>query len=64
MVLAHSIPIPVNICRANNGNPAAAIDRRNVLAAMAEAALNHILVRRDRLGTAEFTYNMRYESIR
>lgn len=37
---AHSIPRLSYSWRANNGNPAAAEDRRKVLAAIAEAALD------------------------
>lgn len=42
---AHSMPIPLNIWRANRGNPAAVIERRKVFAAIAEAALDLTLVK-------------------
>lgn len=45
---AHSMPIPLNIWRANRGNPAAVIERRKVFAAIAEAALDWSLVNRAR----------------
>lgn len=36
---AQSIPMPLNICSAKSGNPAAKQDRKSVFAAIAEAAL-------------------------
>lgn len=71
--------MPLNIWRANKGKPAAAMDRRKVLAAMADAALEKRLCKcgfddevRERDMTEEgcvwkskgSTYNMRYVSIR
>ena len=42
-VAAHWMPRLLNICRAKSGKPAAAMERRKVLAAMADAALGMVL---------------------